>query len=449
MQRTPWIALAVAVLVASSGADTLHVDASNPACPGAGTAADPFCTIADALAAANPGDAIEVAPGSYAGSLVVAVDGVVLRGAGAPLCTLAGDPGQPALLVAPGAGIADFTLEGFRVLPGAPGLDAAGLVLSAGHGGVSRVAGCRIEGHGTGIDWGGAGELVLEDSLVAGSKGDAVLAEGVQATITRSTIAGNGQRGIVGLGGGPFATNLSVRGSVLAFNGWWAVERFFETGTLVEHDLAFANNLANPPFAPTAGPFMTAAPFAGYFPFGTGPGPVLAVDPLFVDASAGDWRPRPGSPAIDAGVPGAAPAPGAFDVEGYGHPRLLDGNFDGAAQLDLGAFEFGGLQAHGSPQVAASPIVLELSGPPGSLYELDLGLPAGPLSLGPLGALFLDPTSLLPVSLGSMPATGTAPALSALPPPALAGLALHFQGGTLSPAGAGRLTNLERVEVLP
>ena len=121
MQRTLSIALALAGLTPCSGADTLHVDAASPACPGTGTAADPFCTIADALASASPGDVIEVAPGSYAGSLVVPVDALVLRGAGASLCTLAGDPGQPALLVAPAAGIADFTLEGFRVLPGAPG----------------------------------------------------------------------------------------------------------------------------------------------------------------------------------------------------------------------------------------------------------------------------------------------------------------------------------------
>lgn len=46
----------------------------------------------------------------------------------------------------------------------------------------------------------------------------------------------------------------------------------------------------------------------------------------------------PNSPAIDAGNPNFV-APPEFDQRGSGFPRILDGNGDGVAIVDIGAFE--------------------------------------------------------------------------------------------------------------
>ena len=60
----------------------------------------------------------------------------------------------------------------------------------------------------------------------------------------------------------------------------------------------------------------------------------ISVDPMFRDPANGDYRLAPGSPSIDAGTNGNAPA---TDLDG--HIRPIDGDGDGTAVVDMGAFE--------------------------------------------------------------------------------------------------------------
>ncbi len=62
------------------------------------------------------------------------------------------------------------------------------------------------------------------------------------------------------------------------------------------------------------------------------------VDPQFVDQAAGNLHLIQGSPAIDAGDP-AAPGAGELTVDLDGNARTQDGNGDGTAVRDIGAFE--------------------------------------------------------------------------------------------------------------
>lgn len=62
----------------------------------------------------------------------------------------------------------------------------------------------------------------------------------------------------------------------------------------------------------------------------------ISVDPLFVDPANGDYHLRPNSPSIDAGDNSAPDIP-ATDFDG--DPRILDGDGDGTATIDMGADE--------------------------------------------------------------------------------------------------------------
>ena len=72
----------------------------------------------------------------------------------------------------------------------------------------------------------------------------------------------------------------------------------------------------------------------------------ITNEPAFVDAAAGNYRLRPGSPCIDAGTNLSAILTNDLD----GRPRPVDGNGDGLAAFDIGAYEYGALYVwQGSP----------------------------------------------------------------------------------------------------
>jgi hypothetical protein len=82
--------------------------------------------------------------------------------------------------------------------------------------------------------------------------------------------------------------------------------------------------------------------------------------PLFLDADAGDYRPAPGSPVIDAGNPSSGDA-GRKDL--WGGLRYVNGSdFSFAGDIDLGAGEYQNY-APNKPEVTAAPTTVFVGSP--------------------------------------------------------------------------------------
>jgi hypothetical protein len=73
----------------------------------------------------------------------------------------------------------------------------------------------------------------------------------------------------------------------------------------------------------------------------------ISADPLFTRPVSGNFHVRPGSPVVDAGTSESAPA---VDLER--NPRPTEGNGDGVAAFDMGAYE--GTMAGTDPDLRAT-----------------------------------------------------------------------------------------------
>jgi len=153
----------------------------------------------------------------------------------------------------------------------------------------------------------------------AAARGVAVV-DGGSATLRNVTLDGadtsGASRGVITLGG---SATVAVRGSIV--RGFAAAfERAAVTG-------AFTVGTTDFEFGGAIGAVDST------------PGGNLDADPQFVDRIAGDYRLRRTSALIDAGA-ADAPAGNESPLDRRGVARVLDGSGDGAAQRDVGAYEY-------------------------------------------------------------------------------------------------------------
>jgi hypothetical protein len=259
------------------------------------------------------------------------------KGASIDHSTLTGaglDYDRPAVLVAEGkATLADSTVEGLTV-----GLLAKGT-------GILRVDRSTIAAR-NGVTAVNGGGIEIHDSLIrgtgAGGNGIAVYAKDDVAGVyaTNVTVVGTGTPTSTGVLSNSIGPN--VQANVVLWNS--AVTR---TATSLKREATAgaaylaANNSAfdgsstvssgNGSFQPNGANIVVAPEFAG-----------------------DDFHLPAGSPLIDAGEPVAGGVP-VSELDLDGQPRSTDGNGDGVAAPDIGAFEAG--TAAGDPPVDQPPVV--------------------------------------------------------------------------------------------
>lgn len=348
-------------------------------------------TIAAALAAAAPGDAVVVGPGTYREGPLAVRRGVRLQGSGWARTVIDGGGASHVVEPQPDSVVADVTIRG-----GKPdGVFDSGVWITRGPVTLRRV---RVTGNHTGIyAWCFDAatcdlRVTLEGSLVDGNLGAGVNGNEHAVWDARgNTIAGNGTGGS--------RTNNSSSGIVVAHAGSVVVDNVIVgNGYLGLGDLAGA----------TAHHNLVSGNGVDYR---TGPGPGdVAADPAFRDAAAGDFRLRAGSPAIGAAEGGGDL--GALPFVGAGRAP------SGVAVDPAGDFAW---DVRWSPRPGATGHVVYVGAadPPGFSLRLDAGVdPPFRLSDLPGGLTYR-------VAVAGLDAAGDESALSpAAPlkvPPAAAG----------------------------
>ena len=307
------------------GKTTIFVDVDNTSGLEDGSQSRPFNSIRDALAVAKNGDVVGVAPGVYAetfpqGGPNYVIDGLknfALLGSGPKRTTIRGDHSFSLIRVQNGASaiIRGFTIEhggqirhseggGIQVLGR---LDSVTLTVS------NVILRDNEAVNGAAIEADGRASLQLFNVLIARNRSSnccSVLLRGekVYASFKHTTITQN-------------AASFHAGGVVVE-----ARSRLDLVNSIV-----WGNTLADAVTSDGARLIAAFSDVGGVLLPGRGN---LSVDPRFVDPGNHDFRLRLNSPAVDAGnnVRGVS-------TDLFGHPRPVDGDGDGVAVIDMGAFE--------------------------------------------------------------------------------------------------------------
>jgi hypothetical protein len=276
------------------------------------------------------------------------------------------------------------TLEDSTVTMGSSGYHTAAVFLDGGHVRGSILSGpfaatvnsgsidrSRLFGRELGI-YAYAGASTVTSSYIYAGEGDGILAESYSG-FAFSSVAADAVTIVSGSPG-----TAGARASTDPDPGWGA--EITLTNAILR---GFTNALDAS--APGQGDARVTASYSDYDPTGNSTSSAHAFisernvsnvgDAAFVNAAGGDYHLLPGSPLIDAGDPAAAQG---LDLDG--NPLVTDGNGDGTARRDIGAFEAAAEPGGGRP-----------------------GGPRGPYTQAPLITGFRATPSLFAIGRASTP----------------------------------------------
>lgn len=308
-----------------------------------------YATIQAGIDAAEPGDVVIVADGTYTGhgNRDITFDGkaITVRSAGGPtVCIIdcAGTQQNPHRGFYFGSGETNASVvEGFTICNGStpPGavldeFNGAGIMIN--NGSSPTIRNCIIRNNWAGC-WGGAiscgwvaeAQPVIDRCVIvnnfAGDEGGGLFAVGANPTVINTVIANNeagtAGGGILSLGGGSF----TIRNSTIILNSApWAGGVYDWNGT-VTNSIIRGNNGDGQAFN-TLGSVTYSNIEGGFDGVGN-----VDVDPMLLNPARGDVHLLPGSPMIDAGDPSFVPAQGELDMDG--NSRLV------GLGVDMGADE--------------------------------------------------------------------------------------------------------------
>jgi parallel beta-helix repeat protein len=407
-----------------------------------------YATIQTGLDAASPlaVDTVLVAGGVYSEIITFRGKTVQLVSESGPTFTTIQGPNLNTVVTFIGTETTAAMLSGFRV-QSSVGQYSAGIVLNGASPLVANnmVLGCQTgiaggassavirsntiqNSFGSGISFGGPGSALIEGNTVSGNQLGIALSAAAIPVVRNNFVAANHGDGInvAGYSDAEIIQNIiaSNTGNGLSWQvpagrrGPRAINNTFyqntvsgifadgyDTNSLIMNNIVvgtpalkigstgdtnFPVILYNDFFSQSGTPYSG---LATNFPAGAGN---ISTNPLFACERNGNWHLVATSPCIDAGTNDSLLA-----VDFDGRPRLLDGNLDGTAVVDMGAFE---LDPAAAPQPCLyinCPSSMSVTGLPGqptvaANHPPPVGHPAAQItSSPPSGSAFPGGTNLV------------------------------------------------------
>lgn len=289
-----------------------------------------YSTLRAAILAARSGDQIEVAPGTYHER--IHFDGKALHlysRAGAAVTTIHG--GETGTVVyCNGRVAADTILEGFTITGGD---DKGGMFNFYAS---PTVINCVFTGnHGSGMRNHGANPVVIHSTFIGNSAyiGGGMCNVDASPIVTNCTFEGNAATdggAMFNSNSNPIVINCTFHGNHVEGHGGAVYNSIDSTLTMI-NGIVWGNG-PDSIQGPATISYSTIE--GGWLGEGN-----IDTDPLFV---AETLHLSAGSPCIDAGNNAEVPANLTMDLDG--NPRIVDGNDDGEAVVDMGAYEYTGTE---------------------------------------------------------------------------------------------------------
>ncbi len=322
-----------------------------------------YPTIQAGIFAAQEGDTVLVDPGTYMECIDFDSKGITVASSAGPEVTIIDGGGQGVVVTIHDCEQKQCGLQGFTLRNGSGDFATAIDILTSS----PIVTGNIIDGN-TGYTYGaiivaGVSSPVIEKNLFrnfscvdSATSGVIYFTSGVSTPIVVDNLFLNNPCRAIDLvtssGASPRIANNTIVGNRsgigLAYAAYTALHLYknniivgnkigFESGRL-PNDSIWQNNLV----------YGNSTNYSGVSDL-TGVNENISADPLFLDPANNDFHLRLGSPAIDTGDANGLVLP-ATDFDG--NPRVIDGNGDGVAIVDIGAYEF---DPNAPPRVSFEP----------------------------------------------------------------------------------------------
>ena len=312
-----------------------------------------FGFIQPALDAAAAGDEVVVGPWTYPEAINFHGKAAYLRSSDGPAVTIIDAQGNGSVVTCASGEGPGTVLEGFTITGGSG--TWCGTLCGAGmynSGSSPTVTNCTF-----------IGNSAVSEVEKTSAAGGGMFNWGSSPTVTNcSFIANSASADWGGWGGGMYNSDSSPTVTNCTFNGNWADSGGGICGGALVSNCILRNDWLDEVAGSATVTYSDVQ--GGYTGIGN-----IDADPLFVDPDNGNFRLQAGSRCIDAADPNFVPAPGATDLDG--RKRLWDGDANGVAVVDMGAYEFGSycygdLDCNGNCDFGdINPFVLALSNPAG------------------------------------------------------------------------------------